>query len=439
MKHNISLLAYLSLCAATAVPVTAHADFGYAELESLIKRLDAKRWEDVLPHLPSDLRSYYALMYDSPSLQSAEPMNPRVILYGNDGRLLIAFNGAPHQKNFASVEVTEFHPESARFEYRSIRFPEDRRSGRSASFSEANPKVCLTCHRADPRPNWSEYGGWPGAYGSIRSELISEYGETTAKEQRWYGQFLQGNARKGRYQFLTPPQGLKFSPYNSEFDEQYPEKDSEGGIIYPPAKFLTNFRLGDLIAKHNAARVLRLMTRSRLYSKYFNLLLYQYIPCTLYDSDTPLWGFTNAEKARLKAILVEDSLTGAPYYEAVIRGAFTDYLVQEVFGLDAKEFNMTFGDSSFGVRSADFFAGFYIQNYLIGKLMYESAMKDDGILRENYITGTASVEDPDAMDLFLNGLDHIQIIDRKFRVRPEPARACTHLAEKLRKQFGLEK
>ncbi|MGZ3662407.1 MAG: hypothetical protein ACXVCK_20075, partial [Bdellovibrionota bacterium] len=47
------------------------------------------------PEITAHYRSSYTAVYDSNSLQGATPLNPRVILFGDDAKLTMSFTCAP--------------------------------------------------------------------------------------------------------------------------------------------------------------------------------------------------------------------------------------------------------------------------------------------------------------------------------------------------------
>ncbi len=142
----------------------------YEQLKDTIEKNDVKSIATLLPYLSKEYRAEFTLMMKSQSLQEASSDFPRVILSGQDGRLLLAFNGDASQKGFDKLEVIQFRDDSERFDFYEVRFPEKDQNGRplnnltKAEFSARNPAKCLSCHTSDPRPNWQHYARWPGAF-----------------------------------------------------------------------------------------------------------------------------------------------------------------------------------------------------------------------------------------------------------------------------------
>src|SRR4051794_24311568 len=83
-------------------------EINYNQVKKLIEECEIHTIEALLPHLPESYRSSYLLLHHSRSGQSASPENPRVILFGKDAKLILAFNGDPSQSNYHFLETIEF-------------------------------------------------------------------------------------------------------------------------------------------------------------------------------------------------------------------------------------------------------------------------------------------------------------------------------------------
>ncbi len=152
-----------------------------------------------------DLFRNYALGFDSKSLQSSTPLNPRAILFGATARLIVSFNGTPTQEGGFSLEVAEFEPVQNKVLFREIIFkseipneirqilnprglkdtsPTDLQNALALvpsdiafensrlAITKSNPGKCLQCHSlSESVPSeasyiWKGYQNWPGFYGS---------------------------------------------------------------------------------------------------------------------------------------------------------------------------------------------------------------------------------------------------------------------------------
>ena len=123
--------------------------------------------------------SRFTMMYDSESLQEATPLKPRVIVYGQQARSVIAFNGDESLAGYGSIESYEFTPKG--YKFREFTFKSE--APTNAHFDEAdidliqsnerliiskpNPVRCMECHDfVKPHPIFDNYFTWPGAFGS---------------------------------------------------------------------------------------------------------------------------------------------------------------------------------------------------------------------------------------------------------------------------------
>ena len=159
-RKGLAMLAGgICLAASAATPQTDQ--FVQAIAEGNVTTL-----ERALELLPAALRSRYALVFSSRSLQGASYPEPRAVLFGNDARFIVTFNGNAGQPGFDTLEIMEFDGQGGRFAFREIRFPEGgAQPARGAVVSEVNPAKCSACHGRPLRPIWDTFPTWPGAYG----------------------------------------------------------------------------------------------------------------------------------------------------------------------------------------------------------------------------------------------------------------------------------
>ena len=158
------------------------------DFETLRHTIETQRLrsvEQVLTTLSPTLRYRYLLVFSSRSLQEASYEAPRVILFDNDARTIITFNGDPAQRGFNALEVMNFDEASGRFEFREITFPSAADASVGVTFSAPNPPRCQSCHGGMPRPIWDSGPLWPGVYGER------------------YGMKLSGRERAGLEAFLA--------------------------------------------------------------------------------------------------------------------------------------------------------------------------------------------------------------------------------------------
>lgn len=132
----------------------------------------------------------HTLAYQSFSLHGSSMENPRAIVFGDSGNLVISFNGERSQKAYSNLEIMTFD-KSKGFEFREITFLKEPHAEPSpgledneietrtatAVISKPNPKVCSQCHGENARPIFQPYSTWPGFYGSDDDNLYRFLGK----------------------------------------------------------------------------------------------------------------------------------------------------------------------------------------------------------------------------------------------------------------------
>lgn len=225
--------------------------------------------EDVIKSLPESQRSQYVLMYRSRSLQEATFQSPRVIMFGPDASLIIAFNGEPLHRGYNQLELIQFRSETKKFEFREIDF-----SSGAPKISEANPSKCLRCHQSlsrkdiDPRPNWEPYSMWPGAYGSdagrLGTDLLKNERVTSLPEKFEYLKNLMVDSTR------EPEELVKFRSSmgkRARYDQLIPDRDyTSAGSYFDPLYAPTLFT--HHVSKLNFQRVARIIMNTPDYDRY---------------------------------------------------------------------------------------------------------------------------------------------------------------------------
>lgn len=188
---------HLEAAAETCKSITAPLTF--EKIETALEECKIKTIEELLSLLPPDFRSRFVLVHASRSLQGASARFPRVIMFGLDAKLILAFTGSPDLKGYHSLETIEFDDGTKKFHFRSISFPSETDFSRVAikpEISERNPEGCMTCHRQELRPNWDTYSAWPGVYGSKDDGM-------PAAEKEAYRNFMDNTyLKEGRYRYF---------------------------------------------------------------------------------------------------------------------------------------------------------------------------------------------------------------------------------------------
>lgn len=170
----------------------------------------------------------FTLMRESRSTQAATGKDPRAIVFQQDGRLVLTFNGDAQEQGFERVEILQFRepnagsPVGSHFEFREILFHDGK-----AELSEANPNRCRQCHQAQLRPIWPPYEIWPGSYGKYDDSLPDyehdKYARTRSDAHieeetatlRDYQKFSPGWPKHPRYRYLKFPVGSPVTPFNT--------------------------------------------------------------------------------------------------------------------------------------------------------------------------------------------------------------------------------
>jgi hypothetical protein len=180
-------------------------DLTFEILARRVRNCQVKSIEELLAFFPQSFLSNYALMYSSSSLQSSTPLNPRAILFGNDASLVVSFNGSPTEPDYDNLELMQFRQDTSRFEFRRISLPQSNGRPIHTIISQANPSRCLMCHQEAPKPNWSGYILWPGAFGAEdEASYIGYRTKDHSADESDYRDFLKNGKNQGRYRFLKP-------------------------------------------------------------------------------------------------------------------------------------------------------------------------------------------------------------------------------------------
>jgi hypothetical protein len=183
------LLVLLTLAAWPLCPAAAadgDAPFTEARLRELLKHnpqtgRPVDSVAELVPLLPDELRKNFALVYDSrsPFKASITPQLPRVILFTDDGRLVLTFIGDDQAPGADLLETMSFDDAQAKFVLNAYLLPAAERRAWRPSAADAK---CERCHGADPRPIFDSYPHWPGFYGSVQDTFPRDrVGERSAR------------------------------------------------------------------------------------------------------------------------------------------------------------------------------------------------------------------------------------------------------------------
>lgn len=127
-------------------------------LALLVERLERRLGKPLVP----------IFLGDSPSLMTASPSHPKVILKSPESEVLIAFNTDPASPAYSTLETMRFEGRTGDFRLEQVA------RGRGGRIEvRAAPASCARCHGADPRPLWDTYRAWPGMLAG-RDDLVEK-------------------------------------------------------------------------------------------------------------------------------------------------------------------------------------------------------------------------------------------------------------------------
>ncbi len=271
----------------------------YEDLVALLARSPAtgrpvQSTEELLPLLPTELRDNFTFVFDSRGPHPSVSRDfPRVVLFSEDGRLVLALAGAPGRPDADTLDVLHFDDAAARF--RLSRFVLPAAVARQPSLARAaarngalDPPECLLCHGDDPRPIFDAYPLWPGFYGSVL-DTFPDGSPDLAPYRRFVAR--QRGARAGVYRFLRWPSGTSVPPYldPADFDPRAVEGGRDALRLQP------NARLGMALTELNRKRIHRLLRASPDYARYRYGLAAGLLGCRALP--IPAWRYAEARAA----------------------------------------------------------------------------------------------------------------------------------------------
>jgi hypothetical protein len=216
--------------------------------------------EELVSILPEELRSNFTFIQKSrsphglPSRDGQPPpvdgLNPRILLFSDDGKLVIAVTSNPNDPSYHAVEAIQYDDSSSSFQMKFSRLPPEPHP------EHENPeKNCTGCHGQDPRPIFDSYPTWPGTYGESHDAVVKG-----SAEYENYRNFLKARKGNGPFKYLKWPEGSENSPYMSE--------DPFKSIGKFDLKLAPNTRLGAAFTELNRKRLLRKLKGSKKYKRY---------------------------------------------------------------------------------------------------------------------------------------------------------------------------
>ncbi len=245
---------------------SAHAQsFTFDQLLSHLKNPDGTykqidSLDQLLPQLPLAFRQNFTLIHTSGSIQKGSYEAPRVLMFGEDARLVVAFNsGESHFPGHSSLEVMHWVEQKSEFEFRQIHFAPQK----PVHVSKANPPLCLNCHASSlqgvsPHPLWNDYNHWPSAYGGS-----DDYINPLGPEKKAFLTFKEEAKTHPRYKNLA---------WDENENEVFPYYSQ---LPHRQLRYMPNSRLNTLLMYSMGRRYFYAAQKSPLYQQVKSFMVYQ--------------------------------------------------------------------------------------------------------------------------------------------------------------------
>jgi len=335
--------------------------------------------ERVLERLPAPLRSHYALVFASRSLQQASDRDPRVVLFSDDGRFVLTFNGHPSQRGYNALETMQFDDERKQFVFRELTFPDPSMPDVPVAVSEPNPQKCLACHGHPARPVWDTHPVWPGAYGQrYRAQL-------GVAEQDGLNRFLAASSGHPRYRTL------KNLPVCEDYNTFHPNTKTryDGSAAESP-----NATLARLFTRLNAQAIVRELSLAPRFRDFQYALLgaltpdcgalQDLLPERAGDLAQPYTEFAaaiqQAQRAqddlkhmRLRALTPGAMVWAAPPPETLTRFR---YVVESGLRIPTSDWTLALEKGSFDVNAPE------SMQSMLDRLMLAAVVRDDATVQD---------------------------------------------------------
>lgn len=322
------------------------ASFGLRDLLTILDRYQVNSIDALIPALPESHRRSFVLMCESRSRQGASAKDPRAILFGDDGRFVMSFTGDPDLAGYDSLEMYEVNPETFEFEFYAIEFPPLRGPDGTVVPPMKNPHSCRHCHGPDPKPRWSSYPVWPGAY-AFRADLMR------ADEKPLYEKYLLNRATHPRYSKLTHFSTAPNAPYRA-------------GNLEKNHEVRPNGRFGSLANRWNIRRLARRVKASDAYATHLPLLMYALNGCKPLDRPIPEWNWSQTDIEKLKREFPELD-------ESSVIGRFGVEVADfDMTTLDEPPVGMAYGDGTLLGDARTFLMGALASDFLATRPQMES-------------------------------------------------------------------
>ncbi|MGZ3691010.1 MAG: hypothetical protein ACXVAX_05890, partial [Pseudobdellovibrio sp.] len=278
MLKRLVLLFLISLQAwgYRASPAEKKADQLFKKISELQKSVSTPG--EFIAQLPEELRKNFTFVHTSrsPHREEANYDYPRIILFSDDARIVLAFETNPTSPGYHMVELLRFNDREQNFELRaSILGPAPNTfQGLVGKNWEPNPQACLKCHGSDVRPIFDSYPLWPGFYGSAEDTFpATDHGPDELKR---YQKFITEKKNAEPFNKLIFSNASPVWPY---LDPKLHNATADVADLHN-FKFMPNTRLGIALTELNRERLSRKILESKKLNEYSEALLSGLLRCT---------------------------------------------------------------------------------------------------------------------------------------------------------------
>jgi hypothetical protein len=235
--------AFFLLFTALAFAEQKENQFNIEDLEKILQNQAPRSLEELLPLLPAEFRTNPVLVQSSRSAQGAMPLLPRVLLSNQDGSFIASFSANDRSLGGKSLEMIQFHPKEARFEFAELKFEAD-----ASPLMKRNTQTCAGCHGAgyDMRPNWEAFPETPGMYGANMDRIA-----VGSEEEQNLTAFIENAKSHPRYSSLI------------DLESTHLTRDKDGRM-----KGRANSLFGEKIQTLNLQRIAKRVPKTKDYDLY---------------------------------------------------------------------------------------------------------------------------------------------------------------------------
>jgi hypothetical protein len=272
-------------------------------LTDLIQKNNIRTLEDLVPLLPTEMRSNFALKHgikrsgerghliEAKVSQSADPDLPRAILWNERNGFTVSYNGgATNQLANQRLDILSFSEKDKIFSLTAINFPlSEEQIINGHSKIVVQDQSCKECHGSMNRPILSMYPDWPAFYGSDNDELNNPNSAVQKLENTDYQNFLRSaGSQSPRYAPLFDS-SLVEQNYGLKIWPTYPYRQDTSEVashISRSFSFRPLLRLGIIYNRQTAKVIFHKMKQQSNYPKWGLFTLHSLLQCN-WNPDFP--------------------------------------------------------------------------------------------------------------------------------------------------------